>query len=234
MARTKTGKSMINGILSVGMVVLMLALLVASLWNWRFASWHGLIWLATFLGIFIIRWPYSVQNRKNTIISDKNNGVEKLLLLGMFVTMTFLPLGDLATRGEVLAFADYQLPSWATMIGAALALPFLLLFWRSHADLGDNWSPGLEMHAEHKLITKGVYARLRHPMYASIWLGAAMQALLIHNWLAGFAVIPAFLAMHIIRIPHEEAMMRKQFGTDYDEYMKRSGRIFPKWANNPK
>jgi protein-S-isoprenylcysteine O-methyltransferase Ste14 len=230
MIDTKTGKSMINGFVTMGMMVLLLALLLAAFWNWRAASWHELVWLAAFLGMFIIRWPYSVKNRKNTIVSDENDGTEKLLLLGMFATMTFLPLGDLATRGELLAFADYHLPSWATMIGAALVLPFLLLFWRSHADLGGNWSPGLEMHAEHKLITKGVYAHLRHPMYASIWLAAFMQALLIHNWLAGFAVIPAFLAMHVIRIPREEAMMRKQFGAAYEDYMKRSGRIWPKWV----
>ncbi len=46
----------------------------------------------------------------------------------------------------------------------------LWLFWRSHADLGRNWSQAFELRKGHELITHGVYRVVRHPMYAAIWL----------------------------------------------------------------
>jgi protein-S-isoprenylcysteine O-methyltransferase Ste14 len=36
------------------------------------------------------------------------------------------------------------------------------LFWRSHADLGRNWSPSLELREGHELVTEGVYRYVRH------------------------------------------------------------------------
>ena len=58
----------------------------------------------------------------------------------MFLAMMLLPLTYLVT--PLFRFADYILPDWATAIGAAVQVPFLWLFWRSHVDLGRNWSPG--------------------------------------------------------------------------------------------
>ena len=114
--------------------------------------------------------------------------------------------------------------------GALLQVPCLWLFWRSHADLGRNWSPGLEVREDHSLITRGVYARIRHPMYAAIWISVLAQPLLIQNWIAGFLVAPAFAAMWFIRVPKEEAMMRLQFGKAWEAYCVRAGRLLPRWT----
>ena len=143
----------------------------------------------------------------------------------MFLAMMVLPLAHLSFG--VFSFADYRLPASATALGAVLQLGYLWLFWRSHADLGRNWSPGLELRGDHELITQGVYARMRHPMYAAIWLGAIGQALLLHNWIAGLLVVPTFAAMYVLRVPKEEAMMRARFGAAYDDYASNVGRIWP-------
>ncbi|MGC4251382.1 MAG: isoprenylcysteine carboxylmethyltransferase family protein [Sphingobium sp.] len=58
----------------------------------------------------------------------------------------------------------------------------------------------------------GIYARIRHPMYAAIWISTLAQPLLIHNWIAGALVVPAFTAMWFLRTPREEVMMRERFG----------------------
>ena len=55
-----------------------------------------------------------------------------------------------------------------------------------------------------------------------------MQPLLDHNWIAGFSAPIAFGIMYVIRVPYEEAMMRQKFGSAYDEYCERSGRLVPK------
>jgi len=210
-----------------GVVTLCLAaiLLALAMLRWRENGWPSLVWLAAMLATFAIRTPHSLKNRANTIVDGRRGAIELMLLLGMFLTMMVLPLLQLATG--VFDFASYTLPTWAAAIGAALQVPYLWLFWRSHADLGRNWSPGLEVRESHSLVTSGVYAHIRHPMYAAIWISALSQPLLIHNWIAGILVIPAFAAMWFLRVPNEEAMMRATFGEAYDAYCTKTARLIP-------
>jgi protein-S-isoprenylcysteine O-methyltransferase Ste14 len=69
-------------------------------------------------------------------------------------------------------------------------------------------------------------------MYASIWLWAASQALLLSNWIAGLAGIAAFAPMYFRRVPREEQMMRGAFGPAYEAYMARTGRILPRFGKS--
>ncbi len=205
------------------------AIAIAALVAWPFYGKpltlaHG-AWLAGFILMCAIRIPHARRNTQNVITGNRHDISEKILLLGMWLASMALPFIAIAT--PFLDFAAYTLPEWTVWAGMALLVPYLWLFWRSHADLGRNWSPGLEVRAGHGLVTHGVYSRIRHPMYAAIWLGALAQPLLIHNWIGGFAIVPCFLAMCLIRIPREEAMMAAQFGEAWDEYCSRSGRIIP-------
>jgi protein-S-isoprenylcysteine O-methyltransferase Ste14 len=103
----------------------------------------------------------------------------------------------------------------------------LWLFWRSHADLGHNWSVTLELRKGHQLVKDGVYRSIRHPMYASILLFGLGQGLLLQNWLAGWSAFLAFALMYFVRTPREEHMMCEFFGQEYRDYMRRTGRVFP-------
>ncbi|WP_205027995.1 protein-S-isoprenylcysteine O-methyltransferase [Oleisolibacter albus] len=224
--RPSPARSMMTSLPALLTMAGMVMLLTAALLRWQANGWGALVWLAAFLVMVLIRTPHSVRNRANIIVQSRRDSQETALLAGMFLTMMVLPLVHLSTG--LFLFADYRLPGWITLIGAVLQIPFLWLFWRSHADLGRNWSPGLEVHLHHRLVTEGVYARIRHPMYAAIWISALTQPLLIQNWIAGSLVIPAFAAMWYLRVPREEALMRARFGAAYDAYADRSGRLWPK------
>ena len=105
----------------------------------------------------------------------------------------------------------------------------LWLFWRSHADLGTNWSASLELRESHALITHGVYSRVRHPMYTAIFTWSTAQGLLLDNWLAGWSALATFVPMFLLRTPREERMMRQRFGEDYEEYVRRTGKLLPRF-----
>lgn len=127
--------------------------------------------------------------------------------------------------------ADYAAPQGFAWSGAITWLAGMWLFWRSHADLGKNWSVSLVLHPDHRLITNGVYCVVRHPMYSSFLLFGAAQAQLLPNWLAGFLALVAVLLMCLFRIPYEEAMMLEHFGDEYREYTRRTSRLVP-WLNS--
>lgn len=212
--------------LAIATMLLGVGLLVLAALRWRDNGWGAFIWLLALIAMFVIRTPHSLRNRANVVVEARKDATEIGLLMAMFLTAMLLPLIHLATG--LFAFADSTLPEWATWIGALAQIPFVWLFWHSHADLGRNWSPGLEVREDHALVTNGVYDRIRHPMYAAIWISALAQPLLIHNWIGGFLVVPAFAAMWFLRVPQEEAMMRVRFGAAWDAYGARAGRLLPK------
>src|SRR5205807_1929542 len=84
-----------------------------------------------------------------------------------------------------LSFADYPLHPLAFAAGVGCYAVGLFVFHRSHADLGTNWSITLEIREGHRLVTEGVYRRVRHPMYAALLLYSVGQALAVPNGIAG-------------------------------------------------
>ena len=169
----------------------------------------------------VIRYPYRDRNPQKP--GDRQEqGLLVLLTLGGLV----LPFMYILT--DWLAFADYQPSPGVIGLGIVVMVVGLWLFWRSHTDLGRNWSPTLEIHDDHRLVTRGVYQYVRHPMYSASWLMMIGQALLLSNWVAGLGGLIAFGLLYFVRVPKEEQMMLEQFGEQYRQYVSQTGRIFPK------
>jgi len=98
----------------------------------------------------------------------------------------------------------------------------------AHITLKTNFSPLLEIKEKQKLITSGPYRYVRHPMYSAFFLWALFQGILLSNWLVLFAGIASHALLYLFRIKNEEQLMIKAFGKEYKDYMKRTGRLFPK------
>lgn len=186
-----------------------------------------------FLGLLaqvVIRAPHERRRRHTRVEVDHADALERslfgLLSVGVFVIPAVHALTPWIDR------ADYRLPPGAERsaerTGAVFVALSLLLFWRSHADLGENWSPSLQLRYGHELVTRGVYRYVRHPMYASEWLWGVAQALLLRNFIAGGAGAASFVPLYALRTPREERMMLEQFGEEYRVYTAKTGRIFPR------
>jgi protein-S-isoprenylcysteine O-methyltransferase Ste14 len=185
-----------------------------------------IIFIVGFILGSVIRARYTRPCKRNTISAEHKTPLDTVLVFLASTGLGILPLLYLLTRW--LDFADYHLPTWAGWLGAAVFAVALWLLWRSHVDLGLNWSAALEIREEHSLVTHGVYRRIRHPMYAAHWLWAVAQVLLLRNWIAGPALFVLFLPLYFLRVPHEEQMMLGQFGEEYRQYMNRAGRVIPR------
>jgi len=183
------------------------------------------VFVGEYLALFLLRFHFASGHKAKKMSARFVDVGERALIGAAFVGFMIVPVVYLVTSW--LDFADYAAPAWLGWLGVPLAVATVWLFWRSHADLGKNWSPSLEIRDGHTLVTGGVYRVLRHPMYASIWLWAINQALLLPNWIAGLAGLAAFVPMYFLRVPREERMMREAFGQAYDEYAARTGRVFP-------
>ena len=66
-------------------------------------------------------------------------------------------------------------------------------------------------------------------MYLSLWLLVIAQALILPNYVAGFAGLLPFGILYFQRVAREERMMVEEFGSEYERYLHKTGRLFPKF-----
>ena len=173
-----------------------------------------------------IRAPHGRRSRSVKVARSQKTALETLLLALAWIGF-FVPVIWAVSPASVFAFAAYPLRSGPLVAGVACLAIGLWLFFRSHADLGTNWSVTLELRQEHRLVTQGVYRTIRHPMYTALMLNAVGQALVIPNWVAGFANVIAFAVLLALRLGNEERMMAEQFGDEYAAYSARTKRLVP-------
>lgn len=82
-------------------------------------------------------------------------------------------------------------------------------------------------YRQHRLVTDGVYALCRHPIYAG-WVLLILPALgmLVNSWpLLSTAVVMYVLTRILAR--REEAYLEAQFGDRYTDYRHRTNAILP-------
>jgi len=184
-----------------------------------------LIWLFGVVAWFVMR-RVLVRGSHRIKMRDKRIGwLEGVLLLASLLGLFVVPMIYVASGKP--AFADHAFHPALAWLGVLTFAAALWLFYRTHKDLGTNWSITLVVREQHSLVTNGVYAHVRHPMYAAFWLWALAQFLLLPNWIAGAAGLVGFGVLFFGRVHAEERMLIDHFGDDYRRYMARTARIIP-------
>ncbi|TCT07585.1 protein-S-isoprenylcysteine O-methyltransferase [Aquabacter spiritensis] len=183
-------------------------------------------WTIGVLAWFLIRLPFQLKARRTRVADARRRTARETVLLSISTLgLGLVPALYVATGfPRTLSYAPSPLQVGA---GVLVFLAALWLFWRTHKALGRQWSVTLELRDAHRLITSGVYARVRHPMYSAFFLWALAQALLLPNLLAGFSGLIGFGILFFLRVGEEEAMMREAFGAEYDAYCARTKRVVP-------
>jgi protein-S-isoprenylcysteine O-methyltransferase Ste14 len=184
-----------------------------------------LVWLAFAIGWGVIRYRYAHRAKGNRHIEEHDQVYEIVLLTLSFVGYLGVPALYLATSW--LSFGDYPFQPIMFWAGIATSTAALWLFWRSHTDLGRNFSMKLVIREKHALVTTGVYRLIRHPMYASFLLWSLGQVFLLPNWITGLAGMFGFCILYFGRVRREEKLMLEKFGDDYREYMMHTKRLVP-------
>lgn len=184
-----------------------------------------IVYLAGLVVGSVVRVFSTLPSRGNVRAFGRASALDRGLLSFASLGMT-APLFAIFTPW--LSFADYSLPPWTAWPGGVAFAGAIVLLWRSHADLGRNWSARLEIREGHTLVTGGIYRHMRHPMYAAHLLWGIAQVLLIGNWIAGPVLIVSFVPLYIERATREEAILIERFGEEYREYARHTGRLWPR------
>ena len=150
--------------------------------------------------------------------------------------MTFIRIGGLILWLSPLVYlinpawmvwSRIGLPEWVRWLGVGFGILCVLGIYWLFSSIGSGISPTSATRKQHTLVTSGPYRWVRHPLYtvgSSLFIAFGMMA---DNWFIALLGILAFIGM-AIRTPKEEANLLEKFGDEYREYMKHTGRFFPK------
>jgi len=174
---------------------------------------------------------YYVKNHskpEDATIKKREEGIISKVA-GLLGILGFVSLIAYVIDPKWLAFADLALPVWLRWAGIGIAiLGFALLQW-AQMTLANSWSDTPRMMKEQTLITSGPYRTIRHPIYTAFLLILGSTLLISSNWLIGLCWAGMTILEVISRISFEESLMLEYFGDQYREYMKKTGRLLPKF-----
>ena len=196
--------------------------------SFRIAFWvlMGLVLCMRFFFISRLRLSGGQIMPDQAAIHREGRFVFAFRLLGFFMLVALLGLYALVPA--VIETLSIQSPDWLRWTGFALGLISLVFWTWVQFALGRQFSAQLRLRAGHHLITTGPYASVRHPMYAAVSGFAIGLAFLTANWVFVILVLLVIVGL-IVRVPREEQMMIDSFGEEYQSYMSKTGRFFPKW-----
>jgi hypothetical protein len=78
-----------------------------------------------------------------------------------------------------------------------------------------------------RLVTEGIYGRIRHPRYVELCCAFFSWALMA-NYLASYLVVACWIPGVYLIVRLEERELRRRFGSTYEAYCRRVPRFIPK------
>lgn len=125
-------------------------------------------------------------------------------------------------------------PLWRRVIALILALVGLslsvwsIVYMRYKGDGNPMDAFGHEVAARTKhLMTEGPYRLSRNPMLSGSFIYYAGVCIWLWTWQA-LLVFVAFIAIMMLQVLSEEKRLHKDFGEEYEDYCRRTGRFWPK------
>jgi protein-S-isoprenylcysteine O-methyltransferase Ste14 len=120
------------------------------------------------------------------------------------------------------AFFRSTVVAW---LGVGFCLGGVLVLMLSLVSFGNSFRIGIDVDQPGRLVTTGIFAVSRNPIYVGFFLFLLGQLLVFPNW-----VLLAYLAggtwLFHRQVLREEEFMRQRYGQEYVEYCSRVRRYF--------
>jgi protein-S-isoprenylcysteine O-methyltransferase Ste14 len=107
-----------------------------------------------------------------------------------------------------------------TWVGVGLCFGGLLVLLLSLISFGRSFRVGIDVDHPDKLVTTGVFAWSRNPIYVGFFLVLVGQFLVFPNWVP-LVYLAAGTALFHRQILREEEFMRRQYSEEYAAYCRR-------------
>ena len=104
-------------------------------------------------------------------------------------------------------------------IGVVLFISSIILRHKAIRALCDEWSLGIEISTQQRLVTDGIYKSISHPYHFSVILELAGFCLISNAYNSLILLILVQIPLIIVRILLEEKVLKRKFGEHYSNYL---------------
>ena len=138
----------------------------------------------------------------------------------LFVYLIFAHAFNLPKFGSLLFESGFV--SW---IGVVVCIVGLIIFLMSLIAFGKSFRVGLDEQHPGKLVTTGIFAYSRNPIYTAFGFILIGILLIFPNWIFLIYLVLGFCLFNR-QVLLEEASLKKLYGEEYIEYCRKVHRFF--------
>ena len=195
-------------------------ILTATIW----AYWIG-------IGTMIVRVRRKARRSAGLIPHQPLERLMWIVWVPLVGAWNVLPYLSLVRHHPLLrapAFAledpEYSSLRWIAAFTAVACLTLTAWCW---ARMGTSWSMAIRERDSGELITDGLFARVRHPIYALSMMLMLCSVVIVPTPLMMLVGV-AHLALNQLKARNEERHLLKVHGSAYAHYAQRTGRFLPR------
>jgi len=122
---------------------------------------------------------------------------------------------------------------WTQLFGTpvahlvAMAIGYVFVFAGASL-VADGWRRVHRARRENRLVTDGVYARVRHPQYTGLFVMVFGEGVVHWPTVLSVAAFPVIVLAYTLLARKEERQMVERFGDEYREYQRRVPMFVPR------
>lgn len=121
---------------------------------------------------------------------------------------------------------------WAHLFGTQIAHVVAMVLGYSIVFIGavlvaDGWRRIHKARREGRMVTEGIYARVRHPQYTGLFLIVFGEGIVHWPTIVSVLAFPVILLAYTLLARKEEKQMLKKFGESYRDYQRRVPMFIP-------
>jgi protein-S-isoprenylcysteine O-methyltransferase Ste14 len=206
----QTARTFLIGVIALGVLLFLPA--------WTLAYWQAWIFIVVFMaavsviGVYLtLKDPALLERRKKVAPNQEQSTAQNIIIsIAVLSTLSLLVFCAFDHR-----FGWSPVPPAISVLGdvlVALGLLINLVVFRENSYGGSS----IQTFEGQKVISTGLYARVRHPMYVGVLIMVAGIPLALGSWW-GLLILALTIPVLVLRILDEEKLLEKDL-TGYKEY----------------
>ena len=189
---------------------------------WEYNLFNFALLMLAVSEIFIFTYTYRKKNGKEI---SRDYGTKWLLYLN-FIVCILISFYNVSKK--VFNFIRMmKLPGFCIEFGICLMLLGIVIRVSAVLTLRKAFSLNVQVTSRQRLITSGLYRKIRHPAYTGSILSLLGIALALRNLVSVGIVLVCCLVCYQIRIAVEEVALEIRFREEYILYKHNTYKLFP-------
>ena len=189
---------------------------------WEYDLFNFALLMLFISEIFIFVYAHEKMDRK---VISRDRGTKWLLYLN-FIVCIFISFYNVSKKTFDF-IRMMKLSGFCIELGIGLMLLGIVIRVSAVLTLRKAFTLNVQVTSRQKLITLGLYQKIRHPAYTGNILSLVGVALALRNLLSVITVFCCCIICYQIRITVEETVLKNRFGDEYTSYQHNTYKLFP-------